>query len=445
MGFVVSRARRAVSAACAAAVLAALAAGCTAVHPSPSPTATPTTPPTSAPAPTNTLDPNGRTLPGFVTHHQELPPAQPATRGLLAQTGPGWSLQTYRPQVESVNTVGGIVNGFPATVQVLYLVSPQGQRYQLLELDPAQPLVIDSWTAGESVAYVTACDPIACDPTAPTQLLDLLTGELSPVEGVGDALRVGATAPGSVRWWQDGAATSQLDRAGSMRGFAGAWTAASLSPSGRYLAVVKDDAVTAYVSAGLAIVDLEDATLTDIAHLWDEPLTCTPFRWRAGDALDISCYDPQREIWRVFAVGPGAHEMLENKSATATPPPDGPWVEPTFYVSDGVWAGPFTANTTARLHKGPTAIGLARNAGFEQLVVPDAGAGTARIVAAIDGVLYIEATQASNLTLTTAWAYSVSDDSWTELGPLPPAGPTRGLLATQGSPATGMTSWAVAH
>jgi len=445
MGFVVPRARRAVSAACAAAVLAAMAAGCTAAHPSPSPTATPTTPPTSAPEPTNTLDANGRAIPGFVTHNQQLPPAQAAPAGVIAQSGPGWSLQTYRPQVESVSTVEGIVNGFPATVQVLYLVSPQGQRYQLLELDPAQPIVIDSWTAGESVAYVTACDPIACDPTAPTQVLDLLTGQLSAVDAVDDDMRVGITAPGSVRWWQDGVRSALLDRAGNMRGYPSAWKAASLSPSGRYLAVFKDDAVTSYLSAGMAIVDLNTGALTDIAQLWDEPLTCTPFRWRAGDALDISCWDPQREIWRVFAVGPGAQEMLENKSATATPRADGPWVEPDFFVTDGVWAGPYTADAAARLHKGPTAIGLARNAGFEQLVVPDAGAGTARIVAAIDGVLYIEATQASNLTLTTAWAFSVSDGSWTELGPLPPAGPTRGLLATQGSPASGMTSWAVAH
>ena len=76
--------------------------------------------------------------------------------------------------------------------------------------------------------------------------------------------------------------------------------------------------------------------------------------------------------------------------------------------------------------------------------MPDAGVGAARIVAAVDGVLYVEATQANNLSLRSAWAYDVAGGAWTELGSLPPAGPTRGLVATQGSPASGLTSWAIA-
>ena len=80
----------------------------------------------------------------------------------------------------------------------------------------------------------------------------------------------------------------------------------------------------------------------------------------------------------------------------------------------------------------------------QQLVVPDAAVGSARIVAAVDGRLYIEATQANNLSLKTAWVYDVEASSWLEVGPLPPAGATRGLLASEGSPASGMTSFAVA-
>ena len=79
------------------------------------------------------------------------------------------------------------------------------------------------------------------------------------------------------------------------------------------------------------------------------PIDCTPFRWRADNALDLNCYDPQDEQWRVITVGPGAQEAKENKSATATPPETGPWVQPDFFVSDGVWAGPFTADADARL------------------------------------------------------------------------------------------------
>jgi len=136
--------------------------------------------------------------------------------------------------------------------------------------------------------------------------------------------------------------------------------------------------------------------------------------------------------------------MKENKSATATAPAVGPWVQPDFFVADGVWAGPYTADAEARTVPQDSAVGLARNAGFEHLVLPDASVGAARIVAVVDGRLYVEATQANNLSLTTAWIYDLAESRWVLIGPLPPAGPTRGLLASEGSPASGMTSFAVA-
>ena len=368
---------------------------------SPSPT-----PPVESPSPvpTVTTDADGRALPGFVTVSADLPPAQPAQNGLLAQTSHGWSLQTYRPQVEPVTNLDGVTPGFAATVQVVYAVSPDGKRYQLLELDPAKPIVIDSWTAGESVAYVRQCDPLDCPPTTPTELLDLLTGEFRPVGSDAAQMRIGATIAGSHRWWQDGSTQSALETAGNFTTSAESWLADSASPDGAYLAVVRGDEYSPYVTAGVGIVDVATGRLTDVATLWTEPLKCTPFRWRADDALDLSCYDPARATWRVFTVGPGAQEMKENKSATATPPATGPWVEPDFFVTDGVWAGPFTADAAERLAPDSSTIGLARNAGFEQLSVPDATVGTARIVGSVAGVLYVEATQANNLSLTTAWA-----------------------------------------
>ena len=413
--------------------------------PTPSPSAT-----VPSPQPTATADADGRALPGFVTVSADLPAAQAAPAGVLSGAGPGWSLQTYRPQVEPVTTFSGVTPGFPATVQVVYLVSPTGQRYQLLALDPAKPLVINSWTAGESVAYVTQCDPLDCDPTAPTEILDLNTGELTAVTSLTtttslDAdMRIGATIVGSHRWWQNDATVSALESAGHLTVVQHDWRAVSASPDGAYLAVVRGDEYSPYITSGVAVVDVATGALTDIAALWGEPLKCTPFRWRADNALDLSCYDPTRATWRVFTVGPGAEQLKENKSATATPPVAGPWVQPDFFVSDGVWAGPYTADADARLAPDSVAIGIARNAGFEALAVPDAGVGAARIVAAVDGVLYVEATQANNLSLKSAWAYDVASGAWTELGSLPPSGPTRGLVATQGSPASGLTSWAIA-
>src|SRR5690349_21533340 len=113
--------------------------GCTAAGADPLESTSPSTPAASpTPAPSITVDADGRALPGFVTVHQELPPALPAAPGTLETTGPGWSLQTYRPEVAPVVTVSGVTPGFEPTVQVVYLVSPEGRRYQLLELDPAE-------------------------------------------------------------------------------------------------------------------------------------------------------------------------------------------------------------------------------------------------------------------------------------------------------------------
>lgn|GEM_PF-1980703 len=437
------RARRGWGAAALATLSLVALAACD--RPGAEPTPTPTFSYTSpSPAPTNTVDANGRALPGFVTRSADLPPAQAAPSGLLATTGPGWSLQSYRPQVEPVTTVDGVTPGSAATVQVVYLVSPDGKRYQLLELDPAAPIVIESWSAGETSAYVSQCDPIDCDPAAPVQLLNLLTGEFTPVPGIDPVMHIGATAPGSVRWWQDGVSSAALDAAGRVTRSSQDWVASSMSADGAYLAVVRAGDYSPYTSAGTGIVDVETGRVTDLTALWTEPLRCTPFRWRADDALDVSCWDPERLEWRVFAVGPGAHEMKENKSATATAPAVGPWVQPDFFVADGVWAGPYTADAEARTVPQDSAVGLARNAGFEHLVLPDASVGAARIVAVVDGRLYVEATQANNLSLTTAWVYDLAESRWVLIGPLPPAGPTRGLLASEGSPASGMTSFAVA-
>ena len=436
----------------AVACLALAACGSLKDNPTPTPSAS-VSYDLPSPVPTVTVDADRRALPGYVTESGELPPAQQAPTTLLDQATAGWSLATYRPSVAPVVTVGGVVPGYDATVQVVYLISPEGQRFQLLDLDPTVPIVIDSWTAGESIAYVRQCEPLDCDPATPTQQLNLATGEISPLALDVAGMRVGATLPGSVRFWADGATRAALETDGRLTGYPVSWTAVSASPDGLYLAVERARDESPLLSAGLAVVNAETGRLTDIAMLWPEPLQCTAFRWRADDTLDISCYDPAREEWRVFAVGPGAEQMVENKSATATPPAEGPWVEPDFFVSDDAWAGPYTADAAARLVSTSTAVGLARNAGFEPLAVPDAGVGTARVVASANGSVYVEAEQGSRaesqagapqIGLKSVWRYDLAADRWYELAPLPPGGPTRGLLASQGAPASGLTSLVVA-
>jgi len=403
------------------------------------------TPSLTVPSPqaTASADAVGRALPGFVTLSPDLPTARGASLNVLASTGPGWSLQTYRPQVEPRTGVGGGTPGVQAKVQVLYLVSPAGERYQLLELDPAVPLVIDSWSAGESVAYVTQCEPLACDPTAPTQALNLLTGQLSPVDFIDEDMHIGATVAGGHRWWH-GEQGSALETAGHLVRSSHNWRAASASPDGKLLAVWEGDEFSTSLTGGMEVVNVATGVSTNIAALWPEPLECTPFRWRADNALDLSCYDSISDAWRVFTVGPHAQVMKENQAATATPPDEGPWVQPSFFVSDGVWAGRYTATAAERVASATASIGLARNGSFEALTVPDAAAGNARIVASVAGTVFVEAAQANNPSLTTAWSFDVASSTWTELGALPPAGATRGPLVERGLPAQGMTSWAIA-
>lgn len=424
----------------------AVAVGLTACSPAyvaPSPSQTPTFA-VPVPEPTITVDANGRALPGFVTVSNELPGAQPLNSTAFADAGPGWVLTTFRPSVADVVTIDGASGGHVAKVQVVYLVDPEGRRYQVLELDPATALVIDSWTPRETVAYVRACQGFDCA-AAPTQVLDLTTGELSP-SPMGASMVVGATLPGSVRWWQDGTSAA-LESNGTVTPFGRAWAASSASPSGRYLAVTRTDNYSAQTSAGLALVDTATGDITDVAMLWPEPIEgCLVFRWRPDDTVDIACEDPARGATRVFAIGPGADEAKENKTASPAVPDEGPWVSPDVVLAEGVWAGVYTPDAQARSNTLHPQVGVARNGGFERLAVPDDMAWSARIVAVRDGSLYIEAEANRDRApgLTTAWRYSLEEQRWYPLVPLPPGGPTRGLVAAEGAPAWGMTSWVVA-
>src|SRR5690606_12285848 len=132
----------------AAAVVGAAAiglGGCTPTSTDPSPSASVIPAVESpSPVPSVTTDAEGRALPGFVTDPPELPPALPAPDGIVDATAAGWPLQAYRPEGAPVVLVSGIPPGFEPTVQVVYLVSPEGRRYQLLELDPSVPIVIQS-------------------------------------------------------------------------------------------------------------------------------------------------------------------------------------------------------------------------------------------------------------------------------------------------------------
>ena len=164
--------------------------------PAPTPSGTPsaTPSPTSSASPSTSPsveDPAGPTAPGEVTPGVGLPGAQPLPAGALAQAGEGWSLvlQTDYEQ--------------PMAVHLLYLVSPAGDVYQVLDLGQrvAGPSLVH-WRAGDEFALLGTEQGV--------QRVHLTTGDLSParveftidgrVESVDSPYYLGRSSEGLEIW-----------------------------------------------------------------------------------------------------------------------------------------------------------------------------------------------------------------------------------------------------
>lgn len=159
-------------------------------------TATPT--PTAAPAPTVSLTPSPTLLAVPPTFGQ--PPSEPVTDAVLGSATEGWSLGLYIPSYYSEQTqeqwVGTIT---------LYLLSPDGRRYRLLELPDDPPVMVNQltyWKAGEPRALVNTFTREGHNDYA---WLDLRTGELTASGRPDGALwLIGVTSTGSMLWQGSG-------------------------------------------------------------------------------------------------------------------------------------------------------------------------------------------------------------------------------------------------
>ncbi len=165
-----------------------------------SPSATPT-------APFAALPPEAEPVaPGQVTDDPRLPAAMPLPAGLLDTVAPDWLLGVYTVQSD-VTTDDGV---FPATgPNVLYLASPAGDLYQVLELSRNVHWRINYWDAaanrvlmGEWEYGHTLFDD---DPIPPLYVwVDLATGKTSVADlGAVDAyfLNFLGTAADGRRIW----------------------------------------------------------------------------------------------------------------------------------------------------------------------------------------------------------------------------------------------------
>lgn len=214
-------------------------------QPSPSSDPTPTSEETVEPTPslTTTPPPEPIEVPG-------LPPYLESPDDVLSLAGPGWVLAAYQVGDES----RGEVLAVPRTV---FLVSPDGARYRVVDVPEVELLTLHHWDAGEPrvrVTYGSYADRFADGLT--TGWLDLSTGELSPD---GDQLTwasfMGLAVGGDEVWW-DGIETRVVLVApdGSRRTIAvqGGGQSAVLDPAGMHLAVQSEDGDT-----GFLLVDLE--------------------------------------------------------------------------------------------------------------------------------------------------------------------------------------------
>lgn len=147
-------------------------------HPSASyPSDTPSRPPrpTATDAPVVELQPFFPDTPaGQVTSFEYLPAAEALPAGIWDETEPGWLLAVYHPVGQEY--AGGAFDG----PQVLYLVSPTGDLYQVLELDPSLDFELKQWTAGGTTAVVrvSTWTPDGAHYSFGLMDLDLLTGTL---------------------------------------------------------------------------------------------------------------------------------------------------------------------------------------------------------------------------------------------------------------------------
>ncbi|WP_062318170.1 hypothetical protein [Demequina maris] len=181
------RVRAAVTSAASVLVVAAVGAGAYALVPdrapapvavTPSASATPTpTPsisasPTATPSPERTLDDPG--FAGTVTESDHLPSAEAITPEVWASAGSGWSLVTYQERWYDGED-------WPTGPQVVYLISPHGERYQLIELPGDVTYEVYGWEPGATTATAVRTSGEGLEPEAFSTFgtLDLVTGAYS--------------------------------------------------------------------------------------------------------------------------------------------------------------------------------------------------------------------------------------------------------------------------
>jgi len=225
-----------------------------------------------------------------------LAPALVLPDGLLEDSRPGWALQQTRP------TYTGDDSG--ETADVIDLVSPQGERYRVLDLpnDAAEATLV-AWTSGARTATTVGW---TADGAVGLSTLDLLTGASTPIAGTSTfaSSTDSVAADGTVVWIDLGTRTTddgQVDQeAGAIYAMRPGHAPAVVAPLDDPLAAGADrtavDPTSARVVVNarpdgkqLSVYDLATAALTPVSvdASQDE---CEVVSWSSASSLLVVCH-----------------------------------------------------------------------------------------------------------------------------------------------------------
>ncbi|MGY4644381.1 hypothetical protein [Cellulomonas sp. URHB0016] len=411
-------------------------------HTTPVPAHTPT-PTVSTPVPTGTPTPSAR--PVVLDDIRGLPPTQAMPPGLLEQTTAGWVLTVYRstaPQPGEFQELPG------SETNTVVLVSPDGDRYRVVDLPTSMSLSLLRWHAGSTTAVLyVGWDGDYGSGAEARAVLDLTTGEVTPTDlGLGHfnggPLFHGVTADGA-ELWSTGTSTDSYtsdvyrrtdDGTLELVGGMGSW--AVLDPTGQRLATDFDGLST------LAVIDVVNGGRTDLDVVAPEQ-RCQVVSWIRTDALLAVCADldlggggpsdrPRDVSLSRIDIADGSANLTElRRFADDEPYPD-------------VWghgAAPLVDGRVALVMKEPAGDGC--DAGVSiwdgRALTPLQDGGSVNVVA-VGGSVYVEsAPSCGGLTPTTLTVHDLASGASTVLAP-PPA-PTGDVPAWS----TGLWSWVPAE
>lgn len=246
---------------------------------SPSPEPSPDPSPTTSPTPTSTATP--AELLGTVSTGPLFPTAEPLPRGLLARTTDEWLIVDY--------TARGVEEG-AESVRALYLVGPEGERYQVPDLRGG----VQAWKPGSAEALVIRDDGAGSNELV---VVDLEDGAVVSEIALADALR--ALGWGDAQWWagvtwtDDGTGDVVLTAT-----VAEETVVARAAPDGSVRVLTTDDQATASTvspwggAVALGGVDgVRVIRTTDSAPLAVRlpPGVCEPGQWVDEARLVITC------------------------------------------------------------------------------------------------------------------------------------------------------------